>query len=112
MVKGSLNFDESVKESPNRLVFIDSTGMRAEPRKLKGLAPKGKAAVTKASKPEKYEPRVDMYGAISFTAPLACETVTSAERKHYEYKNPKKRSERIYEIYAEKFFTKEISSQN
>jgi transposase len=65
----------------NRLVFIDGTGMRAEPRKLKGLAPKGKAAVTKASKPEKYEPRVDMYGAISFTAPLACETVTSAERK-------------------------------
>lgn len=65
----------------NSLVFIDGTGMRAEPRKLKGLAPKGKVAVTEASKPEKYEPRVDMYGAISYTAPLACETVTSAERQ-------------------------------
>lgn len=67
--------------SKNSLVFIDGTGMRAEPRKLRGLSPKGKAAVTKASKPEKYEPRVDMYGAISYTGPLACETVTSTERK-------------------------------
>jgi hypothetical protein len=65
----------------NSLVFIDGTGMRAEPRKLKGLAPKGKTAVTRASKPEKYQPRVDMYGAIAYTGPLACETVTSTQRK-------------------------------
>src|SRR6202012_1235360 len=37
-----------------RLVFIYGTGMKAEPRNLKGLAPKGQPAVTKASKPEKY----------------------------------------------------------
>ena len=65
----------------NRLVFIDGTGMRAEPRKLKGLAPRGKTAVTTASKPEKYQPRVDMYGAIAYTGPLVCETVTSTQRR-------------------------------
>lgn len=65
----------------NRLVFIDGTGMRAEPRKLKGLAPKGKTPVTTASKPEKYQPRVDMYGAIAYTGPLVCDIVTSAQRR-------------------------------
>ncbi len=65
----------------NALVFIDGTGLRAEPRKLKGLAPKGKTPLTTASKPDKYEPRVDMYGAITYTGPLVCETVTSTQRK-------------------------------
>lgn len=86
---GSPDYDKQVvmfrqkcqRVKKNSLVFIDGTGMRAEPRKLRGLAPKGKAAVTTASKPEKYEPRVDMYGAVSYTGPLACETVTSVERK-------------------------------
>jgi hypothetical protein len=55
--------------------------MRAEPRKLKGLAPQGKTPITTASKPEKYQPRVDMYGAITYTGPLVCETVTSTQRK-------------------------------
>lgn len=64
-----------------RLVFIDGTGMRAEPRKLKGLAPQGKTPITLASKPEKYQPRVDMYGAINYSGPLVCETVTSTQRK-------------------------------
>ena len=64
-----------------RLVFIDGTGMRAEPRKLKGLAPQGKTPITLASKPEKYQPRVDMYGAIHYSGPLVCETVTSTQRK-------------------------------
>jgi hypothetical protein len=63
------------------LIFIDGTGMRAEPRKLRGLAPRGKTPLTRASKPEKYMPRVDMYGAISYTGPLVCETVTSTQRK-------------------------------
>ena len=65
----------------NALVFIDGTGMRAEPRKLKGLAPQGKTPITTASKPDKYEPRVDMYGEITYTGPLVCETVTSTQRK-------------------------------
>jgi hypothetical protein len=55
--------------------------MRAEPRKLKGLAPQGKTPITTASEPEKYQPRVDMYGAITYTGPLVCETVTSTQRK-------------------------------
>ena len=97
----------------NSLVFIDGTGMRAEPRKLKGLAPKGKAAVTKASKPEKYEPRVDMYGAISYTAPLACETVTSAERKTITNTRTGKKGVKGYtKSMLKNFLQKEISSEN
>jgi len=64
-----------------RLIFIDGTGMKSEPRNIRGLAPKGRPALTRASKPDKYQPRVDMYGAIAYTGPLACETVTSTQRK-------------------------------
>jgi hypothetical protein len=76
----------------NRLVFIDGSGIRAEPRQLKGLAPLGQTAKTTASKPEKYEPRVDIMGAISYTSPLACETKTSKQRKNYL--NPRKLSKK------------------
>ena len=70
--------------------------MRSEPRKLRGLAPKGKAAITKASKPEKYEPRVDMYGAIAYTGPLVCETVTATQRKAIMNPRTKKKGVRGY----------------
>jgi len=70
--------------------------MRSEPRKLRGLAPKGEAAITKASKPEKYEPRVDMYGAIAYTGPLVCETVTAAQRKAIMNPRTKKKGVRGY----------------
>ena len=68
-----------------RLVFIDGSGMRVEPR---GLAPVGQTPKTTAEKAEKYEPRVDIMGAISFNSPLACETKTSTKA----IPNPKKRN--------------------
>ena len=39
----------------NRLVFIDGSGLRAEPRPLTGLAPRGQEAKTTAEKAEKYD---------------------------------------------------------
>jgi transposase len=95
-----------------RLVFIDGTGMRAEPRNLKGLAPKGQPAVTKASKPEKYEPRVDMYGAIAYTGPLTCETVTSTQRKEIVNTRTKKKGVKGYTKSMPKKFLKEIGSKD
>jgi hypothetical protein len=71
-----------------RLVFIDGSGIRSEPRPQKGLALKGQTANTRADKPEKYEPRVDIMGAISYNAPLVCETKTSKQRR--TAMNPKK----------------------
>jgi len=65
----------------NRLVFIDGTGIRSEPRKLRGLAPRGSIPRVTAKRHEKYEPRVDMWGAISYSEPLVCETFTSQQRK-------------------------------
>lgn len=72
-----------------RLVFIDGSGIRSEPRPLKGLAPSGQTPKTTAEKPEKYEPRVDIIGAVSYNAPLACETKTSTQRR--KIPNPKKK---------------------
>src|SRR5437763_15960139 len=46
-----------------------------------GLAPLGQTPSTTAEKAEKYEPRVDIMGAISWNGPLACETKTSKQRK-------------------------------
>jgi hypothetical protein len=73
----------------NRLVFIDGSGLRAEPRPRTGLAPRGQEAKTTAEKAEKYEPRVDIMGAISYHGPLACETKTSQQRKRIP--NPRKK---------------------
>ena len=53
-----------------KLIFIDGTGMKAGARSTHGLAPKGKKAKVKSDKPEKYQPRVDMWGAISYNTPL------------------------------------------
>lgn len=63
------------------LVFIDGSGMRSEPRQLTGLALAGKRAKSTTKKAEKYEPRVDIFGAVGFNEPLACETATSTQRK-------------------------------
>jgi hypothetical protein len=73
----------------NSLVFIDGSGIRSEPRQLTGLAPSGQTPRTTTNKSEKYEPRVDIMGAISFNGPLACETKTSSQRKAIP--NPRKR---------------------
>jgi hypothetical protein len=74
--------------SNQRLVFVDGSGMRSEPRPLKGLAPAGQTPKTTAEKHEKYEPRVDIMGAIGYHAPLACETKTSKQRRTIP--NPKR----------------------
>jgi len=71
------------------LVFLDGSGIRAEPRPLKGLSPRGQPANTSAEKPEKYEPRIDIMGAICYHGPLACETKTSKQRQATP--NPKTR---------------------
>lgn len=63
------------------MVFIDGSGLRAEPRQLTGLALRGRTPKTTAAKPDKYEPRVDIMGAIGYSGPLACETKTSTQRK-------------------------------
>lgn len=55
--------------------------MRSEPRPLTGLAPSGQTPKTSVEKAEKYEPRVDIMGAISYNGPLACETKTSEQRR-------------------------------
>lgn len=65
----------------NRLVFIDGSGIRSEPRPLRGLALRGQTPNSTTDKSEKYEPRVDIMGAISFSGPLACETKTSKQRQ-------------------------------
>jgi DDE superfamily endonuclease len=90
-----------------RLIFIDGTGIRSEPRQLKGLAPKGLPALTSSSKPEKYQPRVDMYGAIAYTGPLACETVTSTQRKGIVNTRTRKKGVRGYTKSMVKNFLKE-----
>lgn len=63
------------------MVFLDGSGLRSEPRQLTGLAPSGQTPHTSAEKAEKYEPRVDIMGAISYNGPLACETKTSEQRR-------------------------------
>ena len=73
---------KKLRQVPNkRLVFIDGSGMRSEPRPLKGLARAGQTPKTTAEKAEKYEPRVDIMGAVGYHAPLACETKTSTQRR-------------------------------
>lgn len=60
---------------------MDGSGIKSEPRPLRGLSVSGTPAVTTAEKPEKYEPRIDIMGAISYDGPLVCETKTSKQRK-------------------------------
>jgi hypothetical protein len=55
--------------------------MGGEPRKTHGLAPKGKKAKVKTKKPKRYQPRVDIWGAISHNKPLAIDIKTSEDRK-------------------------------
>ena len=77
----------------HRLVFIDGSGMRAEPRSLTGLAPIGQIPKTRAKKPEKYQPRVDIFG---YNQPLACETKTSVQRKATTNARTKKKGVKGY----------------
>ena len=64
-------------------MFIDGSKIRAEARPLKGLAPRGTPHST-TNKAEKYEPRVDIMGAISWNGPLVCETNIPSKERRFE----------------------------
>jgi hypothetical protein len=55
--------------------------MKAEARPGYGLAPKGKKAKATVKQAETYQPRLDIWGAISYNKPLAIDIQTSADRK-------------------------------
>lgn len=74
----------------NKLVFLDATGMKAEPQPRRGLAPAGQKAKVKVSTAESYEPRVDLLGAVSLSKPLAVVTTTPEERKQMGVKGFRK----------------------
>jgi hypothetical protein len=64
-----------------KLIFLDGTGMNSEPRPTRSLAPAGKKAKVRTKKPKRYQPRLDIWGAISYNKPLAIDIQTSAQRK-------------------------------
>jgi transposase len=79
-----------------RLVFVDGSGMKAEPRPKYGLAPKGKKALVEAEKPEKWEPRLDFWGGISYNKPLAIDIMTSEDRRKLKVKGYGKERTRCF----------------
>ena len=79
------------RKPKEQLIYIDGTGMKAGARPTHGLAPKGKKAKVKSNKPEKYQPRVDMWGAISYNKPLAFDIKTSEDRKKEDVKGYRKK---------------------
>ena len=52
-----------------------------EPRRFHGLAPKGKKARVESKKQERYQSRLDIWGAISYNKPLALDIQDSEDRK-------------------------------
>jgi hypothetical protein len=90
-----------------KLIFLDGTGMKAGARPTHGLAPKGKKAKIKSDKPEKYQPRVDMWGAISYNKPLDFDTKTSEERKEEGVRGY---SKKFLKIFLRKKVAPKISS--
>jgi transposase-like protein len=67
--------------SKEKLIFLDGTGMKCEPRRTHGLAPKGKKAKVETKKQERYQARLDIWGAISYNKALAIDIQTSDDRK-------------------------------
>lgn len=64
-----------------QLVFLDGTGFKAEARRGYGLAPKGEKAKVETKQPASYQPRLDIWGAISYNRPVAIDIQTSEDRK-------------------------------
>jgi hypothetical protein len=64
-----------------KLIFLDGTGMNSEPRPTHSLAPAGKKAKVRTKKPKRYQPRLDIWGAISYNKALAIDIQTSEQRK-------------------------------
>ncbi len=83
-----ISFNRCQRFTKTRLVFIDAVEYELNLEQT-GLAPSGQTPKTIAEKAEKYEPRVDIMGAISYNGPLACETKTSKHRKAIP--NPRKK---------------------
>jgi len=69
-----------------KLIFIDGTGMKAGARPTHGLAPKDEKAKMKTMKAAAYQPRVDMWEAISYQKSLSFDVKTSeiARKKELE----------------------------
>src|SRR6202012_2369879 len=55
--------------------------MNSEPRPTHSLAPAGKKAKVRTKKPKRYQPRLDIWGAISYNKALAIDIQTSEQRK-------------------------------
>ena len=55
--------------------------MNSEPRPTHSLAPAGKKAKVRTKKPKRYQPRLDIWGAISYNKALAIDIQTSTKRK-------------------------------
>jgi len=117
---GTENYQNSVisfrkkcqRVAKDRLVFLDGSGLRSEPRPLTGLSPVGTPAKTTTEKAEKYEPRVDIMGAISYNAPLACETKTSEQRKKVANSRKKKMGVKGYtKDMVKKFLKTQLAPQ-
>jgi transposase-like protein len=64
-----------------KLIFLDGTGIKCEPRRSHGLAPKGKKALVSTKKQERYQARLDIWGAISYNKALAIDIQNSEDRK-------------------------------
>jgi transposase-like protein len=82
--------------SKEKLIFIDGTGMKAGARRTHGLAPRGKKARIKTNKAAPYQPRVDMWGAISYNKPLAFDLKTSKDRRKEGVKGYRKKHLKLF----------------
>jgi hypothetical protein len=98
MYPGTVDFQDSVlkfrrkasRVNKKKLVFLDATGMKANPQPRHGLAPAGREAKVRAERAESYEPRVDLLGAVTLDEPLAAVTTTPEERKNMGIKGFRK----------------------
>lgn len=79
-----------------KLIFLDGPGLKCEPRRLHGLAPKGKKARVESKKQERYQARLDIWGAISYNKPLAIDTQGYEHRKQKGVRGYGKKDVKIF----------------
>lgn len=79
-----------------QLVFLDGTGFKSEARRGYGLAPKGKKAKVETKKQENYQPRLDIWGAVTYNRPLAIDIQTSEDRKKKGVKGYGKKDVKLF----------------
>lgn len=86
---GTEEFKEAVRKfrraaqrmNKQKLVFIDATGVKEQALPSTGLAPKGKKAYVARTRPEAFQPRIDMLAACCYDGPLVATTITANERR-------------------------------